>query len=555
MSVATRYSRQASPPTNAPLHAPGGALTGTATLLLLALRRDRVRLPVWLAGVVGFLTISALSVPDLYPTAAERQARGDFVRSPVLTIFSGPGYGADDYTVGAMVANEYLIYGVVAVAVMSIFLVVRHTRAEEEAGRVELVRSSVVGAQAAPTAALLVAVGANLAIGAATALALTASLPELSALGSWTFGLSMAASGIVFAAVAAVAAQVTEHSRGAIGIAVSSLAVAFVLRAVGDIGDGRALSWASPIGWAQSTRAYVDERAWPLLLSLLAAALLTSVAYALASRRDVAAGLVAPRPGPARAAPWLARPEGLALRLQRGSVTAWALGLLAFGAVFGSLLGEVEVFLADNPQLQEVFGATEDGALVDAFLATAMLLLGLLATGWALSATLQLRSDERAGLVEPLLATPLTRGRWAGGQLVVTLLGGAAVLMAAAAGVGTAAAIERGEGSWLLDMLAAGLAYVPAMWLTAAVAFALIGLAPRAAALGWMVLLHAAVVGLMGDALDLPEGVRALSPFHHVPELPGEDIAFTAPAALAAAAAAATTLGLAAIRRRDINVT
>ena len=555
MSVATSSSKLGSRPTAASSTPAGGALTGTATLLRLVLRRDRVRLPAWLVGVVGFLTVSAISVPDLYPTPAERQARGDFVQSPVLTIFSGPGYGAEDYTVGAMVANEYLIYVVVAVALMSIFLVVRHTRAEEEAGRVELIRSSVVGAHAAPTAALLVAVGANLTIGAVSALALTASLPELTALGSWTFGLSMAAAGIVFAAVAAVAAQVTEHSRGAVGIALTTLAVAFVLRAAGDMGDGRALSWASPIGWVQSTRAYVDERWWPLLLALLVAALLTSVAYALASRRDVAAGLVAPRPGPAHAAPWLARPHGLALRLQRATLTAWALGLLAFGAVFGSLLGEVEVFLADNPQLQEFFGATEDGVLINSFLTTVMLLLGLLATGHALSATLQLHREERAGRAEPLLATPLSRVRWAGGHLVVTLGGGAGVMMAAAAGVGTAAAIERGEVSWLGDMLASGLAHLPAMWLTAGLAFALIGLAPRAGALGWVVLVHAGLVGLMGDALDVPDGLRALSPFHHVPELPGGDVGLTALVVLTVTAAAAVGTGLAGIHRRDINVT
>jgi ABC-2 type transport system permease protein len=538
-----------------PSRRPAGALTGTGTLVRLALRRDRVRLPAWLVGVVGFLTLSAVSVPEVFPTAAERQARGDFARSPVLTIFTGPGYGTDDYTVGAMVANEYLIYGVVALALMSIFLVVRHTRAEEEAGRVELVRSSVVGAHAAPTAALVVAVGANLAIGSATALTLTAAMPELAAAGAWAFGLSMAAAGIVFAAVAAVTAQLTEHSRGAVGLAVVALGVAFVVRAVGDIGDDRTLSWFSPIGWLQSTRPWVAERWWPLLPALLFALVLAALAYVLASRRDVAAGLLPARPGPARAADPLVHPAGLALRLERTSLGIWAVGLFAFGAAFGSLLGEVEGFLADNPQLQELFGAAGDATVVDAFLTTVLLLLGLLAGGYTLTVTLRAHRDERAGLAEPLLATPLSRVRWAGTNLMVAAVAGSVVMLAAAAGAGTTAATERGDITWLGELLGAGLVHLPALWLLVGVGAALTGLLPRATALSWIVLVYAAVVGLMGDVLDLPDGLRAGSPFHHVPELPGGEVDATALAGLALLAAILIGLGLAGFRRRDLHTT
>ncbi len=530
-----------------------GAYAGTATLARLALRRDRVRLPLWLVGVVGFLTVSAVSVPEVYPTAAERQARGEFVRSPVLTIFSGPGYGADDYTVGAMVANEYLIYGLVAVTLMSILLVVRHTRREEETGRAELVRASVVGARAAPAAALLVAVGANLVIGAATALALTAGMNQLSATGSLVFGASMAATGIVFAAVAAVGAQVTEHARGAVGIGVAVLAVAFLIRAAGDIGEGRALSWASPLGWAQSTQAFVDERWWPLGLSLAAAVALTALAAWLGTRRDVGAGLVAPRPGPARASRWLAQPPGLALRLQRSQLAAWALGLLAFGAVFGSLLGEVENFLADNPQLQEFFGAGGDRALLDAFLGTVLLLLALLASGFAVTAALQLRTQEVEGLAEPLLATALSRPRWAAGDLVVALGGGSLALLAAATGAGAAAAVTQGEVSWLAELLVAGLAHLPALWLLVALIVALHGLHLAAAPWGWVLLLHAGIVGFLGDTLDLPDAIRGLSPFHHVGDLPGGEADAVALVVLTAGAAGLIVVGLLALQRRDLH--
>jgi ABC-2 type transport system permease protein len=533
----------------------GGSLVGTATLIRLTLRRDRIRIPAWTVGVVAFLAASAGSVPELYPTAEELLARGAFVSNPVLAIFTGPGYGTEGYTVGAMVANEYLIYGVLGVALMSIFMVVRHTRAEEESGRSELVRAAVVGRHASLSAVLIVAVGVNLLIGAATAVTLSASLDELSTPGSWAFGLSMAAAGIVFAAVAGVAAQVIEHARGAIGLSLAALGVAFVLRAVGDMGDDRALSWLSPVGWVQSTRAYVDERWWPLLLPVGLALLFAVVAYVLAGRRDVGAGLVPPRPGPSRAAPWLGRPGGVALHLQRPSLIAWSLGLVVLGAVFGSLVGEVERFLADSPELAEFFGATEDGAMVEAFLGVVTALLSLLATVYAVTAVLRLRNEEGAGRAEPLLATAISRWRWAAGHLGIALGGGALIVLGAAAAVGVAAAIQRGDAALIGDMLGAGAAQVPALWFVVAVIVALYGLSSRAAPLGWVVLAYAGVVELLGETLELSDGARALSPFHHVPDLPGGDVEILPLLTLAGAAAVLLGIGWSALRRRDINVT
>ncbi|MCC5954107.1 MAG: hypothetical protein JJU45_18575 [Acidimicrobiia bacterium] len=530
------------------------SLAGTATLVGLIARRDRVRLLAWAFGVVGILALFAHSVPSVYPTAADLQARGDFVQSPVLTIFSGPGYGADAYTVGAMVANEYLIYGLVAVALFSIFSVVRHTRAEEETGRAELLRAAPLGRHATTTAAMVVVAAANVVIGAATAVVLGASLEELSVAGSWAFGMALATTGILFAAVAAVAAQLTEHSRGAAGAAMAVLAVAFTLRAIGDVGDERTLSWVSPLGWAQSTRAYVDERWWPLLLSLAAAGVLTTVAFALVGRRDLGAGFVRPRPGPASASRWLATPGGLGLRLQRASLVAWGTGLALLGAAFGSVVGDVTDVTADNPQLQEFFG-TDDSLIVEAFLSTVVLLLALLATACAITAVLSMRREENDGQAEPVLATAVSRTRWATGHLAVALLGGAAVLLCASAAVGAAVAIDTGEVAWFYEVVATGAAHLPALWLSVAVVAALYGLARRAAPWGWAVLAYVTVVGLLGDLLDLPEPVRPLSPFHHVPDVLGDGLGIAAPVILTVAAGALIALGLAALGRRDMATT
>lgn len=55
-------------------------------------------------------------------------------------------------------------------------------------------------------------------------------------------------------------------------------------------------------------RPFADERWWPLFLFLGGSAVLVALAFALMSRRDVGAGIVAARPGPrARLPSWCVR--------------------------------------------------------------------------------------------------------------------------------------------------------------------------------------------------------------------------------------------------------
>jgi ABC-2 type transport system permease protein len=531
---------------------PMSTLTGTGTLLRLALRRDRVRLPLWIVAITAFVAGSAAAFPELYPTAQARASRAILMSNPTILAFRGPGYGLDDYTFGAMVAHELLLWGLLGAALMSVLIVVRHTRAEEQAGRHELVRAGVTGRHAGTTSALGAAVLANLALGVAMALSLSAIDP-LPIDGSWLLGAAVAAAGIAFAAIAALTCQLTEHARGATGTASAAIGVALVLRAIGDMGDGP-WAWLSPLGWSQATRVYVDGRWWPLAISLGFAAVTSAVAYGLGSRRDVGAGLLSARPGAAEASRALVSPVGLALRLHRGTLVGWTVGLLALGLSFGTVIGEIGGFLADNPQFEDVLGAEAGAALTDAFLAMIVLLLALLATGAGLQVALRPRTEEAEGRAEPLLAAAISRAGFAISHWGVALVGAGVVLLAGSFGLGTTAAIDQGDAGLLVRVVGAGIAQLPAVWLIVGVAAALYGALPRLAPLSWVLLAHAGFVGLLADVVGLPDGVRNLSPFHHAAHLPGGEPGLAAAAALVALAATGLVVGLSAFRRRDLEL-
>ena len=523
-------------------------LTGTATLTSFGLRRDRVRILVWV-GAIGLLVLStAASVKGLYPTQADLdKAAAASSGNAAAIAFNGPDQALD--TPGGQIVFQVGSFGLVVTALMSIFIVGRATRGEEESGRLELLRAMAVGHHAPTAAALIVAAGMSVAVGLVVAQGMhTQDLPTA---GSLVFGASFCSVGFVFAAVTLVAAQLSENTRVVYGSSGAVLGASFALRAAGDVDDGT-LSWLSPIGWAQKTRPYAGERWWPLLIAAAATVGLVALAARLATRRDVGGGLVAPSPGPPVGSERLGNPLGLALRLQRGSIVAWSAGMLLVGVAYGSVANDVEDFVGDNEAVQDMI-ARSDGNLVDSYLSTSLLMLALMGSGFAISAVLRLRSEETALHAETLLATPLSRARWIAGHLGVALGGSLVVTVAAALGTGLSYGQAADDQGQVPRLVGASLAYLPAVWLLVGVTLALVGLAPRAGAVAWGVLGGCFVVGLLGEVFGFPGWVDGLSPFEHIPGLPSADLTVAPILGVTLVAAAFLAAGFAGFQRRDIG--
>jgi ABC-2 type transport system permease protein len=522
---------------------------GTATLVRLILRRDRLRLPIWWLSLVGLVGASAGGVQGLYDTPEARATYAATVGTSGASIaMSGPPTALD--TIGGITVFEVTATAMIGVALMALFLTLRHTRTDEEAGRTELLRAGVMGRQADLLATGLVVGAASVAIGAGVAATfLGAGLPTG---GSLLYGASVASLGIAFTGVGLVAAQVTEHARGAVGLGLAVLGLAFLVRALGDVAEN-GLTWASPVGWAQAADAFGEQRWWPVLLPLLLGAGLSAAAGWLTTRRDIGAGLVAQRPGPSSASRWLTGPVGLAARLQRTALIGWIAGMTVLGAAFGSLGEDVQGMIEGNPDLEEVFMQASGGAsIVDAYFGTVLMIAALVATGFTVSSVGRLRSEETSLRVEPLLAAPLSRLRWVAGSLVTTLLGSTAVLVATGLGTGLAYAAVSGDGGQVWSLTGATLAYLPATLVLGSLGVALLGWAPRLDGLAWAVLAVCVVIGWLGEVLSLPDGVLRLSPYDRTPQVPLTGLDWTPLLVLAAVAAALTAAGIAGVRRRDL---
>lgn len=525
-------------------------LAGFGHLLRFMVRRDRVRAPVWIASIVGLIAVSAASVAGLYDTPAELMEYASLARADAaLKAFAGPGYGLDDPTLGAVVMNETLVYTFIIVALMCMFLVTRHTRAEEETDRAELVRAAVVGRQATLAAAVVWVAIINLVVAIGLALSLLAF--GLSLMGTLAYSVATWAVGMVFIGVATVAAQVASSARAANAAAGVTLGVSFLLRAVGDLGTGW-LTWLSPLGWAQSIRAFADERWWVLIPLLFSAAALTYGGVVLSAGRDLGAGIFVQRPGPVEASPLLSSPLALAARLQRTALIAWTIGLAALGFFYGIVADQAEQML-ESEAIAEFFAQVGVGTPTELFLATTVLMTGLLASGYTVSTVLRLRTEEIAVRAEPVLATPVSRRTWLLSYLMVSAVGTVVVMVVSGLSIGLGTAAQLGDTTQVVPMLAAVLAMVPALLVLAAVTVALVGWSPRWSLFAWLAVAVSAVTGLLAETLDLPQWTRNLSPFEHVPAMPAADFSVAPVAVLLLVAVGLTLLGLAGMYRRDIG--
>jgi ABC-2 type transport system permease protein len=516
-------------------------------LVRLALRRDRVMVPVWYAVLVLVCFASAGSTASLYPTEAERVKAADAINaSPGIVALYGPIL--DVHSEGELAMTKMTVLYAVFVAIMLLFVVRRHTRLEEENGQTELLGGTAITRQAP----LVTAVGYGFAV--SVVLGLLAAGADLAGglpvRGSVAFGASWAGVGLVTTGLTAVACQLSASARTCAGIASGTIGVLYVLRAVGDTTDASWLSWLTPFGWSTRLHAWGDVRWWLLLLYAGSAVVLVGVAWVLSSRRDLGSGLVAARPGPATGSPRLADAVSLAIRVHTPMLVGWTVAIAVTGVVFGAISPSFDAFDSQGIEdmLRRIGG---EGVFRDALLGAVISVMALVVTCFAIAVVGHGGSDEHDGRTEQVLATATSRARAFLATLVAGVVGATWLLLVA--GVSLALGVGNDTDLSFGRLVGSALAQGPAVWTVCALAVLCFALRSQWAVLGWGVVVLCATLGQIGELLGLPGWVLDLSPYSHAPRMPLDDFAPGPAAALSALAAGLLAGSWLRYRSRDIG--
>ncbi len=523
----------------------------TGKLFRFILHLDRIRIPLWIIGLALFTLIVPPTFENLYETQQDRDAITETMANPAMTAMLGTG-DLENYTTGAMTAHNMLLITAVIVGLMAILLVTRHTRAEEEDGRIEMIRSLPSGRLSYLNATLLVTSGTYIVLALFISLGLYAlGIESIDLEGSLLYGAILGGTGLVFAGVTAVFAQLTENSRGTIGWSVTILIFFYLLRAITDISN-EALSWLSPLGWVSKAGVYSSNNWGPIFLMLAVSLVLFILANYLNSIRDLEQGFIASKPGRKYATRFLQSPIGLAFRLQRTGFIAWEIGMYILGASYGSIFGDLESFFEGNDIYQQMLQQAEGASIAEQFIPTLMIVISLLATVPPVIAMNKLHGEEKNGRLEHLLARAVSRTRLITSYLILAIVNGFVMISLSALGLWSAANSVMEEGLEFRMVFSAALAFFPAMLVMIGIAAFLNGFLPRLTHLVWMYFLYSFFVLYLGNLMQFPNWVGQLSPFGHVPEIPIEDATFMPLFSLSIIAVGLMLSSFVGFRNRDI---
>ncbi len=525
------------------------ALVGVRPLLRTSLKHERKLLAPWVAIVTALSASSVLFYPIVFPSLSDRAGLASAIgANPAMSLIFGPAH--DLSTVDGFNAWRSLALGGLLTALGAILTVTRASRGQEDSGQAELLASGVVGRGSRLATAVAMALVMSVAAG------VVAALVTVACGGGWAIslllGATFAATGWLFAGVAAICSQLGTDARTANAIAVATLGILYLLRgfcyAMG--APGWTL-WANPLGWIQQTRPAAGDRWWPLLLAVGLTVLLLLVAARLQSRRDFGQGVIAPRPGPVRGR--LHSSAALAMYLNRGSLVAWTSAFVALGFVFGYFATSADTLFGPGSPASKILaaGAATPGDLIAAFLTTILTLVGIVASISGVQYVVKMRTEEMSDRVEPVMATTVTRHRYFGSAVLVALGGPTLGVLVAGAVIGALASTADIGLSWA-DAFGQAAATLPAVWAVVAFAAAVIGARPQVPIAAWVGILLSFGLSILGPTFGLPDWALAVSPFWHVPEVAAGDPQWLGLVWVLLAGAALLAAGFAGFRRRDL---
>ncbi len=524
--------------------------TGLSTMLRIRWQVQRRGLLLWVLGLGLAMVATAASIVDLYDTPEKIKSYADAVGvGDALVAINGRVEGIN--SLGGVIQDEFGFLAAFLMPLLGINLVARATRGEEASGRLEVLLGGRIARSAPPLAALVTALAA---IGATMLLFAVGLIGfGVPALRSVLYALSLGALAFVFAGLAALTGQLVVHARTVYAVSLIVLAVAYVLRGVGDV-TRTWLTWLSPLGWAEKAAPFGDMRWWTLLIPLIVGAVLAALALRIAAGRDLGSALVGSGPGPARAAAWLRSEIGLAWWIHRPAVIGWLAGSVLLGGMMGSMAGEIRDALFGNPEVADLMAANfpageEIQGWVNAFV---VLYLAVVASGYVVAAVGTLRSEEAEGRLEPRLSGTLSRTTWLSGHGMVIGAGLVLNVVLGSLVFGVTAALALGDTSLIATILRAGLAYLPAELVLLALAMAVFAVRPRWFGLAWAGYAVVAFIAFLGPALRLPGWLLDVSPTTHVGNPPLGPVPGAALVWLLAVSTALLVAAFLGFRRRGI---
>lgn len=495
----------------------------TLFLTRFSFKRDWFSLSIWSIALIGLFVGVAAKFTGLYGTKSAVDQIIKTLQSPAMVSLFGK-MPAGPYTTADVFASEMTVFMAIIAAVMNFYFVIRNTRGEEEAGILEMIQAHSVGRLSNLSAALLEVFIVNFLIGLIYAVGLQfANLTGTDTNGNFLLGLGLGAAGFMFAAIAAVVAQLTDNARTATIYSYLIFGIMYIARMVTDVSHPK-YTWFVPMGWVEKFSTYKDNNWLPVWLMLGLSLIFILLAFYLNSHRDIGSGLITTKPGRAKASIFLRGPISLFWQLNHISILVWFFGIMILGGTYGSVFNTIGDILKTNPLMKQLLDTKAINAanvlIIKEFIAVLVIVFAVLALIPGISLINYLKTGENKGYLEIIHATQTSRTSLYFSILFLATITSVAVFFAGLLGLyfgGNAVMTHHLDFSIFLRSFYGFLS--PLLIMLGISAF-LIGWLPKLTALNYGYLVIAFFIQYFGKLLKLPNWADKITPFGFVAKVP-----------------------------------
>lgn len=494
-------------------------------LFLIYLKRDWKKIIAWII-LLGLF--AAGFVPAFVEIFKDQGLVGMYetMKNPAMIFMVGstPVTSAAEYSLGAMYAQEMLLFTGIAASVISIMHVIGHTRREEDLGISEFISSFRVGRQANSLAVIMETVFINLLLTLFIGfMMLSFNAESITTEGAFLYAASVSMAGIMGAVLALVMAQIMPSAAGAIGSALAVTGLLYMGRAATDILNSD-LTLFNPLGWTYLTYPFTENN-WLLLLATFGyAVVLLVAAFTLEGGRDMGAGYLRERSGRAEAGSTVLSVPGLFFRLNRGIIISWLLAFISIGLAYGSIYGDIQTFVESNELITQLL-AQGDATIEASFTATIMMVTTGLVTILPVVIINKLFHEEKRRHLNQVFSTQVTRFNLYWTNVILAVAAGTVGILLAAGSIGGAAIAVMDETAPLgfADFITAGVNYLPLVFFFAGLAALILGWLPKMGSLIYLYLGYSLSINYFGAIADFPEWFLKTAIQSWIPRLPIEN--------------------------------
>lgn len=520
-------------------------------LIIFTLKREKLKLSLWLVGCLSFVLIGIIAYVTVYSDPVDRQAMSAAMSNPAMEALFGKAIGLNNYTIGAMYSHTMTVMTLSLISISTILLVIRNTRLEEEEGMLEMFRALPTGKLAHTTSALTILVLYNFLIALLTMLVLSIFGDDSMGFeGTILTGAMYGSIGLFFGAIALLLAQLSSNTRSAAMSSFMILGLSYILRIVGDT-SVNLLSWISPLGLLYQTKPFVTNEWNPVLWINMISAMVIGFSFYLQSYRDLGSGLLPVRTGRDSATRIVKTLPGFILKLLRTPLIVWTASLFILGLTYGSVIGEVESLIAGNEVIEQIIAADPEKSMVNQFIRIIIGLLSIAVVIPVVQILMKLNTEEKKGRVVYLLIGKHSRNNLLGIFVLLSFIFSILIQALQISAFAGAVLTSQVEGLNFLDLFISGLTYLPAIWIMIGLTVVLFGWFPKVISSIWALLGFSFIILYFSNLFEISEWVKGVSPFYHIPENIEGEVSFMNFVMLSFIAVILLLLGFIGYNRRD----